>query len=84
MFAASELPASALAAGRWVLGGDQVLLEGHAPERWFDGLIARGHRVLRREPFREEFGQAQLIVVRAEHLAGASDPRSATWAAAPL
>jgi gamma-glutamyltranspeptidase/glutathione hydrolase len=80
----SELPAEAVAAGRWALGGDQVLLEGHASERWFDGLIARGHRVLRLEPFQEGFGQAQLIVVQGDHLAAASDPRSATWAAAPV
>jgi gamma-glutamyltranspeptidase / glutathione hydrolase len=80
----SELPARAVAAGRWALGGEQVLLEGHAPEKWFDGLIARGHRVLRLEPFQEGFGQAQLIVVQGDHLAAASDPRSATWAAAPL
>jgi gamma-glutamyltranspeptidase/glutathione hydrolase len=84
VYMSSQTPAQAVAAGRWALGGDQVLLEGHTPEKWFDGLIARGHRVLRREPFREEFGQAQLIVVQGDHLAAASDPRSSTWAAAPV
>jgi gamma-glutamyltranspeptidase/glutathione hydrolase len=84
VYGGSEAPADAVAAGRWVLGPDQVLLEGHAPEKWFDGLIARGHRVLRLKPFQEGFGQAQLIVVQGDHLAAASDPRSATWAAALL
>ena len=84
VYMSSEPPAQAVAAGRWALGGDQVLLEGHAPEKWFDGLIARGHRVLRLDPFQEAFGQAQLIVVEGDHLAAASDPRSVTWAAAPL
>jgi gamma-glutamyltranspeptidase / glutathione hydrolase len=83
VYVSSELPAQAVAAGRWAMGGDQVLLEGHAPEKWFDGLIARGHRVLRLDPFQEQFGQAQLIVVEGDHLAAASDPRSATWGAAP-
>jgi gamma-glutamyltranspeptidase/glutathione hydrolase len=79
-----ESPARAVAAGRWALAGEQVLLEGHAPDRWFDGLIARGHRVQRRPPFHDEFGHAQLIVREGDHLAAASDPRSAGWAAAVL
>jgi gamma-glutamyltranspeptidase len=66
------------------VAGDEVMLEGHVPERWRDGLIARGHRVVRRHPFQEEFGHAQVIVSAGDHLAGASDPRSGTWAAAPL
>ena len=51
VYTASQSPADAIAAGRWALVGEQVALEGHAPERWFDGLIACGHRVLRRAPF---------------------------------
>ena len=39
--------------------------------------------MLRRAPFQEEFGQAQLITAAGDHLAAASDPRSATWGAAP-
>lgn len=84
VYTASQSPGEVIAAGRWALCGDQVALEGHAPDRWFDGLIARGHRVLRRPSFGEEFGQAQLILRRGDHLAAASDPRSETWAAAPL
>jgi gamma-glutamyltranspeptidase len=80
----SQPPGEAVAAGRWAVAGEQVVLEGHTPEPWFDGLIARGHRVLRRPAFNETFGQAQLIVSRGDHLAAASDPRSATWAAASL
>jgi gamma-glutamyltranspeptidase/glutathione hydrolase len=84
VYAASQSPGEAIAAGRWALVGEQVVLEGHVPERWFDGLIARGHRVVKHAPFAEEFGQAQLITVEADHLAAASDPRSGAWAAAPL
>jgi gamma-glutamyltranspeptidase / glutathione hydrolase len=84
LYNASESVADVVAAGRWALSGEHVALEGQAPGRWFDGLIARGHRVLRRPAFQEEFGQAQVIAVEGDHLAAASDPRSATWAAAPL
>jgi gamma-glutamyltranspeptidase len=80
----SESPAQAVAAGRWALAGERVLLEGHAPERWFDGLIARGHRVQRRSAFDDAFGHAQLIVRDGDHLAAASDPRSLGWAVATL
>jgi gamma-glutamyltranspeptidase/glutathione hydrolase len=83
-YVSRQSPAGAVAAGRWALVGDQVLLEGHAGTRWFDGLIARGHRVLQRPSFDEAFGQAQLIVSAGDHLEGASDPRSSTWAAAVL
>jgi gamma-glutamyltranspeptidase/glutathione hydrolase len=83
-WASAESPAEAVAAGRWALAGDHVLLEGHAPRRWFDGLIARGHHVQRRRPFQDEFGHAQLIVRDRDHLAAASDPRSPTWATAVL
>jgi gamma-glutamyltranspeptidase/glutathione hydrolase len=84
VYVASQSPGEAIAAGRWAFAGDQVALEGQAPKRWFDGLAARGHQVLRRGSFQEEFGQAQLVVSHGDHLAAASDPRSATWAAASL
>jgi gamma-glutamyltranspeptidase/glutathione hydrolase len=84
VYGASQSPGDAIAAARWTLAGDEVVLEGHVPERWFDGLIARGHRVLRRPSFHEEFGHAQLIISDRDHLAAASDPRSATWAVAAL
>lgn len=84
LHASGESPARAVAAGRWALAGERVLVEGHAPDRWFEGLVARGHSVQRRPPFQDEFGHAQLIVRDGDHLAAASDPRSAGWAAAVL
>ena len=82
---AGQSPAEALVAGRWAAAGEEVLLEGHAPERWAQGLRARGHRVAPLRPsFSQEFGQAQLIVSDGDGLAGASDPRSAGWAVATL
>jgi gamma-glutamyltranspeptidase len=61
-----------------------VLLERNVPDRWFDELIARGHRVQRRGPFEDEFGHAQLILRDGDHLAAASDPRSPGWGVATL
>jgi gamma-glutamyltranspeptidase/glutathione hydrolase len=84
IYRGSQTPAEALAAGRWALDGDQVLLEGHAPEGWFEGLATRGRQVVRRDAFSDEFGHTQLIMRRDDHLAAASDPRSPTWAAAVL
>lgn len=83
-YAHAESPAQAVAAGRWALAGERVFLEGHAPDRWFDGLIARGHRVERRPPLQDEFGHAKLITSDGDRLAGGSDPRSPTWAVAAL
>ncbi|MBV8989056.1 MAG: gamma-glutamyltransferase, partial [Solirubrobacterales bacterium] len=84
VYGAGQSPAQAIAAGRWALVGSEVELEGQASERWFDGLIARGHRVHGQPAFSEQFGEAQLIVRRPEHLAAASDPRSPTWAVGAL
>jgi gamma-glutamyltranspeptidase len=71
-----------MAAGRWADAAPNVLLEGQVAPEWAEGLAARGHRVVRRPPFDDEFGHAQLIVAEAEHLAAASDPRSPTWGVA--
>jgi gamma-glutamyltranspeptidase/glutathione hydrolase len=84
VYRGGESPGEALAAGRWALAGDRVLLERNAPDRWFDELIARGHRVQRRGPFEDEFGHAQLILRDGDHLAAASDPRSPGWGVATL
>jgi gamma-glutamyltranspeptidase/glutathione hydrolase len=84
VYSASQSPAEAIAAGRWAWSGEHVLLEGHAPNAWSSGLIARGHRVEREAPFAERFGHAQLILSDGDHLAAASDPRSETWAVAAL
>ena len=78
LYAGSETPAHAMAAGHWAHSPEGVLLEGQAPASWFDGLSTRGHGVQRRPPFQDEFGHAQLIVSAGDHLAAASDPRSPT------
>ena len=93
---AQQSPAEAIAAGRWSLsagesglafdtwdrGGDvNVIVEGHAPAGWDRGLAARGHRVVRLGDFAHDFGHAQVITVREDHLAGASDPRALDGAA---
>jgi gamma-glutamyltranspeptidase / glutathione hydrolase len=85
-----ESPGDAVAAGRWALaaadegggfdtwhrrGTVRVLLEGHAPAAWRDGLRAKGHVVVDEPPFSHGFGHAHLIAVVGDHLAGGSDPR---------
>jgi gamma-glutamyltranspeptidase/glutathione hydrolase len=82
-----ESPGDAIAAGRWALaaGGSfetwarrgvvRVLIEGHAPSTWLDGLVARGHEAEALAPFSHSFGHAHLIAVEGDHLAAASDPR---------
>jgi gamma-glutamyltranspeptidase/glutathione hydrolase len=82
-----ESPGAAVAAGRWALasGGGfetwrqsgvvRVLLEGHSPSSWRDGLAARGHELEELGPFSHSFGHAHLIAVADDHLAAASDPR---------
>jgi gamma-glutamyltranspeptidase / glutathione hydrolase len=96
LFAHGSAPGPAVAAGRWVLrsgldgsgfdtwtGPDdaqQVVVEGHAPAAWASGLEARGHSVVRGEPFDHGAGHAHAIVVRDDHVAGAADPRSRTSA----
>lgn len=84
VYRAGQAPGEALAAGRWATSGGRVLVEGQAPEAWFDGLSSRGREVIPAEAFSDEFGHAQLIVRQGEHLAAASDPRSPTWAATVL
>jgi gamma-glutamyltranspeptidase/glutathione hydrolase len=92
-----QVPAQALAAGRWVLstgsslpasppadfslgpwggGNYQVVVEGHAPEAWDEGLRRRGHPVRRVEPYSHAAGHAHIIEVADDHLIGAADPRS--------
>ena len=85
----------AVAAGRWSLrggqngfdtwaaGGDEleVLIEGHAPEGWSEGLARRGHRPVPTRPFDHGFGHAHLITAQGGHLAGGTDPRPRNGAA---
>ena len=82
-------PGPVVAAGRWVLSGGltgfdtwregadrmTVLVEGHAPAKWADGLIQRGHRVEVTDDFSHAFGHAHLIVAEDDHLAAGTDPR---------
>jgi gamma-glutamyltranspeptidase/glutathione hydrolase len=95
LLAAGEPPASAVAAGRFVLSGSaggfatwnergdvRVDVEGHAPADWAAGLAARGHRVQGFPPFDHHFGHAHVITVAGDHLAGATDPRPRTGLAA--
>lgn len=84
VYRGGQAPGEALAAARWALDGDRVMLEGHAPDAWFDGLSAGGRSVVGREPFSDEFGHAQLILRRGDRLEAASDPRSLSSAAAIL
>ena len=64
------------------LGG--VLVEGHASERWIQGLRELGHRVSVGQSFGQEFGEAQLIIREPDHLAAASDPRGLCWGLSTL
>ncbi len=89
-YGAGQDPATSIAAPRWVLagaevgfdvwqgGGDvRVAIEDHAPPSWFEGLAARGHRVLRQPSWGGDFGHAHLISLEPSGaLAGAADPRS--------
>ena len=82
-------PGPAVAAGRWVLTGGptgfdtwhengdrvSVLLEGHAPSTWADGLSRRGHRVEQTDAFSHAFGHAHLIVAEDDYLSAGTDPR---------
>jgi gamma-glutamyltranspeptidase / glutathione hydrolase len=89
-------PASALAAGRWVLRGAEddtsfntwgfqgsvrVALEGQVPQSWASALTGLGHRVEIEPPYDHPFGHAQMIVAGRGRLAGAADPRSLSGAA---
>ncbi|MDX6242071.1 MAG: gamma-glutamyltranspeptidase / glutathione hydrolase [Kribbellaceae bacterium] len=94
---AEQDPATALAAGRWVLrgaadesafntwgyrGSVRVALEGQAPTNWADALTGLGHRVEREAAFGHAFGHAQIIVAEHGRLAGAADPRALAESAA--
>ncbi|MEO8690295.1 MAG: gamma-glutamyltransferase [Solirubrobacteraceae bacterium] len=78
---AGQAPADALAGGRWVLDGDAVAVEAHAPTDWFAGLPARGHRLRPRPSWGDDFGHAHLIAVEDDHLAAAADPRTGSGSA---
>ena len=88
-------PGRAVAAPRWVLGGDGsfrtwdgdgpgfLAIEAHAAGGWEEGLAGRGHDVRRSpHPVDHGFGHAQVIeVVDAGVLRGVADPRALDGAA---
>jgi gamma-glutamyltranspeptidase/glutathione hydrolase len=84
-------PATAVAAGRWVLRGAEddtsfntwgfhgavrVALEGQVPGSWPEALRDLGHRVELEPPYGHPFGHAQVIVAEPGRLTGAADPRA--------
>lgn len=90
-------PATALAAGRWVLRGAEddtsfdtwgfrgsvrTALEGQVPASWPDALRELGHRVETEPAYDHPFGHAQVITVGSGRLAGAADPRALSGDAA--
>lgn len=94
---AGEDPASALAAGRWVLrganddtsfdtwgagGAVRLCLEGNTPADWANKLKELGHSVEAEEHFSHAFGHAHVIAVAGQTLVGAADPRSGSAMAA--
>lgn len=94
---AGEAPASALAAGRWVLrganddtsfdtwgehGAVRLCLEGNAPPRWPVELARLGHAVEVENSLSHPFGHAQVITTVSDVLVGAADPRSGAALAA--
>jgi gamma-glutamyltranspeptidase/glutathione hydrolase len=96
LFAGREGPASTVGAGRWVLRGPTtgfdtwtsgqppaVVIEGHAPAAWRDGLLALGHDVSVAPPFDSGFGHANVITVDERGVfAAAADPRARVSSAA--
>jgi gamma-glutamyltranspeptidase / glutathione hydrolase len=82
LLGAGETPGDAVAAPRFRLGHDGVMIADHAPAGWFEGLAARGHTVERRPVWSHELGHAHVIAVVDGVLAGAADPRSLGGAAA--
>jgi gamma-glutamyltranspeptidase/glutathione hydrolase len=88
----------AIRAGRWALRGPQtgfdtwtadspptLQIEGHAPARWFEDLVHRGHRAERSPAYDSAFGHAHAIVVEPNGvLAGAADPRTVVGACAAI
>ena len=96
LFAGSASPAAAVGAGRWLLRGPStgfdtwtgdrppsVVVEGHAPPAWRDGLAGRGHAVLDGPAFDSGFGHAHVITVDPlGTFAAAADPRARIGSAA--
>jgi gamma-glutamyltranspeptidase / glutathione hydrolase len=90
LLSAGQDPATAVAAGRWVLGSQRdptfdvwqdpaairVRVEGHAPSDWARGLADRGHPVEPMDAYDYRAGHAHVIVRHDDHLAGAADPRA--------
>jgi gamma-glutamyltranspeptidase/glutathione hydrolase len=91
-----QSPGAAIGAGRWLLHGPttgfdtwtapegpSVIVEGHASERWADGLRSRGHTVNDVGAHDSAFGHAHVIVRDSDDLlTGAADQRTRVGSAA--
>ncbi|MAT06026.1 MAG: gamma-glutamyltranspeptidase [Acidimicrobiaceae bacterium] len=88
LFLHGQSPAEAINSARWALAGPEtgfdtwsdldgqvVEVEGHAPDGWEPGLLARGHQVRRLPDYDSGFGHAHAIVRDDRGLSGAADPR---------
>jgi gamma-glutamyltranspeptidase / glutathione hydrolase len=82
LYGAGQTPGDVVAAPRFVLRNDTVVVEEHAPPSWLEGLAARGHAVERRPAWSGEFGHAHVIALQDGVFAGAAEPRSLGGAAA--
>jgi gamma-glutamyltranspeptidase/glutathione hydrolase len=76
LYGAGQTPGDVLAAPRFILRNDTVVVEEHAPPSWLEGLAARGHAVERRPGWSAEFGHAHVIALQDGVRAGAAEPRS--------
>ncbi len=100
LLAAGHDPGRVVGAGRFVLApaddgvgfdtwrpgvGRKVVVEGHAPAAWVEGLEALGHAVEVDDTNHHRFGHAHLIEVTPTGArAGAADPRARVSAASGL
>src|SRR6185369_479327 len=79
LFHHEQTPAVAINAGRWMLHGPvtgfdtwttaegpHVIVEGHAPAGWTEGLRERGHEANVLPPYDSAFGHAHAIVVEGD------------------
>lgn len=90
LFHHRQSPARAIANGRWTLrgavtgfdtwtmpDGPTVMVEGHAPPEWAEGLRGRGHQVTETASWDSTFGHAHAILPERDGVwVGYADPRT--------